>query len=136
MPLDSHHSHRARRFSVALVFSFLLIAESLAAVMVIATASAPDPTFGVAAAIGVFMLIGIVPLWFLRAANKSPWAVRERHSFWKSLGAFFRRSEPKRIPGRKYWKRKRNAVPPEPFGADYVSTFIADKGNRGNDASA
>lgn len=123
MPFGNDRSQRDRRFNVAVVFSFLLIAESLAGVLMIATASAPDPAWGMATAFGVFFAIGLVPIWLMRNANKSPWAFPSRGGRWKSFVAWLRGRDGDRTSKRKVWKRKRTTFTPQPFGSDRESVF-------------
>lgn len=65
-------SRAERSNGVALLASLFVIAFGLCGAIVVCTIAAPDPKYAIPAAVGVFLLIALLPINAMRERNRDP----------------------------------------------------------------
>jgi hypothetical protein len=119
---EGNRSRAERSNGVAILASFLVIAFGLAGAIVVCTISAPDPKFAIPAAIGVFLLIAVLPFNAMRERSRDPMKV-----YVKGPG-FFRRLKDWALrtktddekPEPRMWKRRKRT------GSSANSVFVPE----------
>jgi len=114
-------SRAERSNGVAVLASFFVIAFGLAGAIVVCTISAPDPKYAIPAAVGVFLLIAVLPFNAMRERSRDPMKVYvkgpsmfRRFKDW----AFGGRDDDKPEP--RTWKRRK------PSKSAQASVFVPD----------
>ena len=94
---------------IALLASLFVIAFGLAAAIIVCTISAPDPKYAIPAAIGVFLLIAVLPINALRDRNRDSMRqyVKGPSLFARLKGWLFSGRGGDDKPEPKTWKRRK-----------------------------
>ena len=114
-------SRAERSNGIALIASLFVVAFGLAGAIVVCTISAPDPKYAIPAAIGVFLLIAMLPINAMRDRNRDPMRrYVKRPSLFSRLKTwvFSRRNDDEPEP--KTWKRRK------PSKSAAGSVFVPD----------
>ena len=107
--------------AIALIASLFVVAFGLAGTIVVCTISAPDPKYAIPIAIGVFLLIAMLPINALRDRNSDPMRrYVKRPSLFSRLKtwAFTKRNDD--APEPRTWKRRK------PSKSAAGSVFVPD----------
>jgi len=111
----NNRSRAERSNAVAILASFMVISAGLAGAIVVCTIATPDPKYSIPAAIGIFLLIALLPFNAMRERSREPVKIRvkgpglfKRFKDW----AFGGRGDDEK-PEPKMWKRRKSKRPAE-----------------------
>jgi hypothetical protein len=115
-------SRAERSNGVALIASFFVIAFGLAGTIVVCTISAPDPKYAIPAAVGVFLLIALLPINAMRERNRDPMRqyVKGPSLFRRFKDWAFSGNSGDDQPEPRTWKRRK------PSKSSQASVFVPD----------
>ena len=106
---NGKRSRAERSNAVAILASFIVISAGLAGAIVVCTISAPDPKYAIPAAVGVFLLIAVLPFNAMRERSRDPVKLHVKGpGLFRRLKdwAFSPRDDEKPEP--KIWKRRKH----------------------------
>lgn len=134
--MGSNFNFRGRSTTMLMSLSILVILGGMGSAIFIGAIAAPDPHLAVASAIAIFGAIALVPLaGFFATGRERKIKDPNDETFWEwAKRTAFRRAKPKRLPPKKFWKRKATDFVSTPHGAEFVP-FIPERKTRSDDDS-
>jgi hypothetical protein len=119
---DGKRSRSERTNAVAILASFMVISAGLAGAIVVCTIAAPDPKYAIPAAIGVFLLIAVLPFNAMRERSRDPVKLRVKGpGVFRWLKDWFGGRKDEEKPEPKTWKRRRG-----PKSGEGPSIFVPE----------